>query len=234
MTQRPLISCVVPVYNGERYLREALDSILAQTYQPLEVIVVDDGSTDRTPELIASYAGRVRPFRQPHAGASAARNLGLRQARSEFVAFLDADDLWHRQKLARQMDRFEARPELDLCVTGGQNFWMPELSETDERARDPRQTQPWPGYVSTATLLARRRAFDLVGSFDTSLEQGEDRDWFIRAAELGLVKELLPEVLLRRRMHGANSSDRLTHAATGRANLELVKALLERQRRRQW
>jgi glycosyltransferase involved in cell wall biosynthesis len=232
MMPRPLISCIVPVFNGQRYLAEALDSILAQTYQPVEIIVVDDGSTDGTAELLASYDGRLRSFHQPHAGASAARNLALRETRSEFVAFLDADDLWHRQKLARQMARFEARPELDLCVAAGQNFWMPEVSETDERARDPRHTQPWPGYVSTATLLARRRAFELAGPFNPSLEQGEDRDWFIRAAELGLVRELLPEVLLHRRMHGANSSDRLTQAATTRANLQLVKASLERQRRR--
>jgi glycosyltransferase involved in cell wall biosynthesis len=232
MTPKPLISCIVPVYNGERYVAAALDSILAQTYRPLEILVVDDGSTDGTREMIASYGERVRYFQQRHAGPGSARNLGVSQARGEFVAFLDADDLWHPEKLARQMARFEARPELDLCVTGGRNFWIPEVIETDERSRDPQHTEPWPGYVSSPTLLARRKAFERVGPFDTGLEQGEDRDWFIRAAELGLVKELLPEVLLHRRLHDANISNQLTAAEAGQGNMRLVKALIDRRRRR--
>jgi glycosyltransferase involved in cell wall biosynthesis len=99
----PLISCVVPVFNGERYLGEALDSILAQTYRPLELLVVDDGSTDGTAALVTRYRDQIRPLFQPNAGQAAARNLGLSVARGEFVAFLDADDLWHPEKLARQM-----------------------------------------------------------------------------------------------------------------------------------
>ena len=99
----PLISCVVPVFNGERYLGEALDSILAQTYRPLELLVVDDGSTDGAAALVTRYRDQTRPLFQPNAGQAAARNLGLSVARGEFVAFLDADDLWHPEKLARQM-----------------------------------------------------------------------------------------------------------------------------------
>src|SRR5688572_13312922 len=99
----PLISCVVPVFNGERYLSETLESIFAQSYRPLEVIVADDGSTDRTPDTVAGYGDRIRYLKQENAGASAARNLGLEAARGEFIAFLDADDLWHAEKLQRQM-----------------------------------------------------------------------------------------------------------------------------------
>jgi glycosyltransferase involved in cell wall biosynthesis len=122
-----VVSCIVPVYNGERYLAEALESILGQTYRSLEVIVVDDGSTDGTAAVLATYRQRITCLHQTNAGHAAARNRGLAVARGEFVAFLDADDLWHPEKLARQMARFQARPELDASVTHVQNFWMAEL-----------------------------------------------------------------------------------------------------------
>jgi glycosyltransferase involved in cell wall biosynthesis len=127
----PLVSCIVPVSNGERYLREALDSILAQTYRPTEIIVADDGSTDTTPAVATCYGDRIRYVKQDNAGAPTARNRGLRLARGEFVAFLDSDDLWHPEKLERQMRRFEARPELDHCVTHLQNFWITELEKRE-------------------------------------------------------------------------------------------------------
>src|SRR2546426_10667200 len=94
-----LISCIVPVFNGERYLHETLNSILAQTYRPLEIIVADDGSTDGTRTIVASYGQQVRYLWQLNAGPAAARNLGLTAAKGEFIAFLDADDLWHPEKL---------------------------------------------------------------------------------------------------------------------------------------
>ena len=122
-----LISCIVAVYNGERYLGEAIDSILAQTYRPSEIIIVDDGSTDGTAAVVARYGQQVRYVWQPNSGPAAARNLGLDVMQGEFVAFLDADDLWHPEKLAQQMARFRARPELDYCVAHAQNFWVPEL-----------------------------------------------------------------------------------------------------------
>ena len=106
-----LISCIVPVYNGERYLGEALDSILAQTYRPLEIIVVDDGSTDGTAEVVAIYGDQVRYLKQVNGGPAATRNLGLSSSNGEFVAFLDQDDLCHPEKLERLMERFKTRPE---------------------------------------------------------------------------------------------------------------------------
>src|SRR5712664_390476 len=133
-----LISCIIPVFNGERYLREALDSILAQTHRPVEIIVADDGSSDGTAAVVASYGDHVHYLHQPNAGPAAARNLGLSAARGEFVAFLDADDLWHPEKLVHQRARFQARPELDLCVTHVQNFLIPELHEKEEQFRQHR------------------------------------------------------------------------------------------------
>jgi glycosyltransferase involved in cell wall biosynthesis len=111
------VSCIVPVFNGERFVAEALESILAQTYRPIDVIVADDGSTDGTAAILSGYGGRIRVVTQPTAGPAATRNLGLEAARGEFVAFLDADDVWHPEKLAKQVRRFAARPGLQACVT---------------------------------------------------------------------------------------------------------------------
>jgi glycosyltransferase involved in cell wall biosynthesis len=219
----PLVSGVVPVFNGERYLAEALDSMLGQTYSPVEVIVADDGSTDGTRAVVEGYGGRVRYLHQPNQGHGAARNLGLGAAEGEFVAFLDADDLWHPEKLERQMARFRARPELDACVTLVHNFRSPELGGGEEI-----DDGPLPGYRS-GTLLARRALFEAVGHFDTALRFGNDTDWFLRVADHGAEVELLPEVLLHRRLHGANRSIRLGQASR-REYVRIVKASLDRRR----
>ena len=109
-----LVSCVIPVYNGARYLAESIESVLAQEYRPLEVIVVDDGSTDGTGAVLDAFGDRIRSFRQENGGPSVARNRGMEMSRGEFIAFLDADDLWVPDKLRLQLDAMEARPYLDL------------------------------------------------------------------------------------------------------------------------
>jgi glycosyltransferase involved in cell wall biosynthesis len=222
----PLISCIVPVFNGERYLTEALESILKQTYRPLEIIVVDDGSTDGTRALVASYGDQVRYLWQPNSGPATARNQGLSAASGEFVAFLDADDLWHPEKLERQLSRFEARPELDVCVTHVQNFWIPELRQEEAHFHSHRFSQPLPGYCTQA-LLARRAFFDTAGLFRNQLRAVDDTDWFLRAAEQGAVMECMPNVLVYRRLHHTNlSRTPLAYSVL----LEVVKASLDRRR----
>lgn len=225
-----LVSCIVPVFNGERYLRHALESILAQTYRPLEIIVVDDGSTDGSPDVAREFAQAVRYLRQPNAGPAAARNRGLGVARGEFVAFLDADDLWHVVKLARQMARFASRPELDACVTHARNFWDAEVHDEGERHQDDPRTAGVPGYITSA-LMARRALFDTVGAFDPTLVHTDDTDWFLRARDQGAVIEVLQEVLVHHRMHQGN----LGHAqgeACRREYLRLLKRSLDHRRAR--
>jgi glycosyltransferase involved in cell wall biosynthesis len=217
------------VYNAERYLAEAVRSVIEQTRPPMEIILVDDGSTDGSAQVAASFDGRVRYVRQDNAGPAAARNLGLHHARAEFVAFLDADDTWHPEKLARQLARFEARRELDISVTQVANFWAPEDAARDPRSRDPRHTEPWPGYTCVS-LLTRRRTFDVVGLFDPALWLAEDNDWFVRAAEHRMVMELIPEILVNRRYHGSNLTTRLAAQRNDRM-AEVIKASLERRRR---
>jgi glycosyltransferase involved in cell wall biosynthesis len=195
-----LISCIVPVYNGGRYLGEALDSILAQTYRPLKVIVADDGSTDGTPEVAAAYGDRITYLRQSNQGYAAAKNLGLSAAEGDFIAFLDDDDVWHPEKLMRQMARLRERPEIGLCFTHFKNFWMPELAAEERRYQGHPHSQPQSAW-SISTLLARRAVFDKFGDFHDGTRGLENMTWFLRAAGQGVVIEILPDVLSYRRFH---------------------------------
>jgi glycosyltransferase involved in cell wall biosynthesis len=225
----PLISCIIPAYNGEAYLSHAIDSILAQTYRPLEIIVVDDGSTDGTPAIATAYGPQLRYECQANAGPAAARNHGLQEARGEFVAFLDQDDVWHPQKLSRQLSRFEARPELETCVAHVSLWWVSALRPNEVRFQGHRLSRPVPGYV-TGTLLARRATFDKVGCFNPALRYGDAADWFLRAAEKAVVQELLPDVLLQHRVHRNNLAT--TQAADSRDEfLNILKASLDRRRK---
>jgi len=192
---------------------------------------VDDGSTDGTAAVVASYETHVRYIFQSNAGPSAARNRGLQAAQGEFAAFLDADDLWHPEKLARQMARFGARPELDVCITHVRHFWIPELIEEQRRFRDDWHAKALPGYCP-GTLLARRTVFDTVGQFNPTLWHSNTTDWFLRAAEHGVFVGLLPEVLTYHRLHHANLS-RLGASASREEHLQLVKASLDRRRRQE-
>jgi glycosyltransferase involved in cell wall biosynthesis len=205
---RALISCIVPAYNCEQHLEEALASVLAQDWRPLEVIVVDDGSTDCTLSIaraVAEGAQEVRVLSQENGGPSVARNTGISEATGELVCFLDADDIWHPEKLRLQAERFRANPALDHCVHHIQNFWDDDLAGEAEAYRDHARGKPVAGYV-TPCLMVRRRAFERIGVFDSSLKHGDSADWFLRAREAGLVGELMPEVLTYRRMHAENRS----------------------------
>ena len=223
------VSCIIPAFNSARYVGEAIESALAQTYPPAEIIVIDDGSTDGTADVVAAYKNHVRYLRQTNAGPAAARNFGLRVASGDFMALLDADDIWHPEKLDRQMSCFRERPELDICVTHVQNFWIPELKEEAKRFENHRIAKPLAGYC-TGTLVARKVRFDSVGHFDNGLKHGDVKDWFIRAAEQGAVMQLMPDVLLYRRLHFSNISRAINDAFDD--HLRIIKGSLERRRQR--
>lgn len=223
-----LVSCVVPVFNGVRHLAASLESILAQNYGSIEVIVVDDGSTDGTRSVATSLAERVRYLYQENAGPAAARNTGVAAARGEFVAFNDADDLWRPEKLERQMAHFARVPSLGVSVTHIRNFFD-ESAPTDMPDSDsPRLLDPQPGFL-TPCMLARRTVFDLVGPFNAELAHASGADWFLRARTRGVVIECLPDVLTDRRLHGTNRSrERAQHSRE--EYLRLVKRHLDRRR----
>ncbi len=206
MGDSPLtVTCVIPVHDGAAHLAEAIDSVLGQTRPPAEVIVVDDGSTDGTPEVAASYGDRIRYVRQENRGPAAARNRGAGLADGEILTFLDADDIWDEVKLERQSEHFEARPELDLCWAHAQNFWTEEVTEEARQMEDHPRSRPVPGYV-TGTLAIRRELFHALGGLDEGREHTDTMDFCLRARRAGAVSELLPDILLYRRLHASNRS----------------------------
>ena len=229
-TEAPLVSVIMPAFNQSRYIRAALESVFAQTYRPVEVIVVDDGSTDDTPAILAAHADRVVGVRQANAGPAAARNSALAHARGDFIAFLDADDLWHERKIERQMARFGAWPQLEISVCMVENFWDGDPAVEAERFRERGYEKVMAGIVVQA-LLARRAVFDRVGSFDTRFRFCEDTDWYLRAAESKAVVEFLPETLGYRRVHDANMT-RIWPKVRVDTMVDVVKASIDRKRGR--
>jgi glycosyltransferase involved in cell wall biosynthesis len=226
------VTCVVPALDAAPWIEETLRSILAQTHPPVEVIVVDGGSTDGTQELATALDDRIRVAHDPGQSPPASRNRGIREAEADFVAFLDADDLWHPEKLQRQLARFAQRHELDALATLVQNFWDEGHEAEAEHYREHRRMQPIPGYAMN-TVLARRSAFlHKVGLLNPSRRFSDGAEWFIRAREAGAEFELMDEVLAYHRLHGTNMSRR--HSEAGEEEfLMLVKSVLDRRRGRE-
>lgn len=223
----PLVSCIIPAYNAEPYLAEAIDSIVAQSYASTEIIVVDDGSTDATGSVIAGYGHRVVALRQDNAGPAAALNAGIRIATGELVAFLDADDVWIPDKLTQQLARFEAHPAIDITYGHAQNFWDAEMAAPTARLND-RLAEPFP--APGLSMLARRQVFDSVGLFNQTRGHGFAIEWMLLARERGVVVDQVASVLVRRRLHATNRSRQL--AANSREEfLHLMKEYLDRRRR---
>lgn len=180
--ERELVSVVIPCYNYGRFVAEAIECALNQTWQPLEVIVVDDGSTDDTRQRLAPYLDRIRYVYQDNKGLSAARNTGIRHARGDWVALLDADDLWHPCKTERQLG--VAGIDASVGLVGS-----PTCSEMPAELPDAPATREIGVHdfffgvpVTGSSTLIRRNAFDLVGGFDETLTSVEDRDMWLRLA----------------------------------------------------
>jgi len=156
ISEKALISVIIPVYNGERYVAEAIDSVLAQEYKNIEIIVVNDGSTDNTEDVVRSYAN-VKHLFQSRKGVSAARNNGVRCSSGEFIAFLDADDLWTKNKLLTQIDIMMKGPSPDMVFGHAEQFFSPELADI-LKDKIKMITGAMPGYIP-GTMLIKRNSF---------------------------------------------------------------------------
>lgn len=226
MNQSPLISVIIPTYNCEKYLPEAIESVLAQTYKPFEIIVIDDGSTDNTADRVKHFGSSIQYHIQANAGSAAARNFGIELARGDFFAFLDADDLWVEDKLNRQMAAFGSDPELDIVFGLVQQFHSPDLDE-EMKAKVYCPSELVPGHIPSA-LLVKREAFFRVGLFETKWKIAEFASWYVRIAEVGLKTQTLPHLVAKRRLHKTNKGvkDRQFQAEY----VQILKASLDRRR----
>lgn len=233
----PLVSVVIPAFEAERFLAEAIESVLAQTYAPVETIVVDDGSSDGTAAVAARYP-QATLIRQPNAGPAAARNRGFATCQGELVAFHDADDAMSADKLEVQVGHLLADPAAEL-VFGEQELIVDDGAELPFWAEGSAARLPMPQrpaelagepLVHPMTMLMRREVFERVGEFDAAMQPAEDLDWVFRASELEVGIARLPRVVLRRRVHAQSLTQ---DAEASRAALfRAFKARIERHRAR--
>ncbi len=223
---KPIISVIIPVFNGEKYLGDAIESVLSQTGFRLDLIIVDDGSIDNTAKVAESFGSLIRYHYQINAGTGAARNQGISLALGDFFAFLDADDLWTAEKMKLQWMEFEANPELDMAFSHIENFYSPELSQT-EKDRIDIPVSIMPGHHA-GTMLIKKEAFLRVGFFRKELQIGEFVDWYARAIELNLNSIMLPDVLVKRRIHKTNLGISRRDQRSG--YVHALKAALDRRR----
>jgi len=216
-------SVVIPAFNAEKYLAEAIESVLAQTSKPLEIIVVDDGSVDATADIVKRFPA-VTYVRQANSGVASALNHGIRVARGDFIAVLSADDVWNSDKLALQLQALDGKPN---CLVFGhmQHFLSPELSPDEARSLVC-PPQPMPAY-SAGTLLTRCETFRTVGPLNETFTVGEFMDWYGRARDGGAEVIMLDEVVSRRRVHLGNQS---TKALRQKSYAPVLKALMDRRR----
>jgi glycosyltransferase involved in cell wall biosynthesis len=219
---RDSISVVIPVFNGERFLGEAIASVLAQTRAASEVIVVDDGSTDGSAAVAEDFA-EVRVIRTENRGPAAARNTGVEEASGELITFLDSDDVMKPDRLERQLAALAGDPSASFCLGRGEMVMEPGVTP-------PGWFNVEQGAYMQMSLFTTREAFDRVGPFEEVLRVGEDTDWLFRAFEAGLRPVFVDEPVIVRRYHGGNLSYDV--AVKRAAQLRVLRRRVDRNRTR--
>jgi glycosyltransferase involved in cell wall biosynthesis len=215
------VAVIIPVRNGADFIGEALHSVCDQTARPREIIVVDDGSTDSTAEIVATFPDVIYQH-QPSSGAAEARNAGARRATMPFLSFLDADDLWTPRKTELQLRTMLERPELEIVSGRMQQF------HTSESGKVILQGEPLDSRLLTV-LLVRREAFWRVGPLSSAWVLGETIDWWARAIDLNVCHAGLRALVYLRRQHSKNIGR--TIDKPGGEYLKMLRAVIERRRR---
>jgi glycosyltransferase involved in cell wall biosynthesis len=226
MTSKALVGVVIPTLDGERYLGEAIESVLRQTHQRLDVVVVDNGSTDATRDVARTYAPDVRCVALPHRGLGAARNVGVRAVRGDHVAFLDQDDVWADRKLELQLAQFGEPTPPDLVFGHAREFISPEHEpRLANRIRCVIDLRP---AALPGTMLASRASIAKVGPFSTRWATNDFMAWLLAARRIGLREVMLADHVLSRRLHDSNFSHRAD--VTRAEYLHVLKESLDRRR----
>jgi glycosyltransferase involved in cell wall biosynthesis len=219
------VSVVIPTYNTSRYLPDAVASVRAQQWPDTEIIVVDDGSTDETPAIAAAWPD-VTYLRQQNAGVAAARNRGVETATGRWLAFLDADDRWADGKMARQMAYLDEH-RCDM-VFGFASEVRDDGDSTTETFTQNAVLRQAVASRCAGTMLIAREAFARAGPFPTAWRVGEFIDWYLHAVDAGLTRDVLPEIVLYRRVHAANGG--WAAGAARQDYLRIIKGALDRRR----
>ncbi len=221
MKDNPLISVIIPAYNGSLFVKNALESVFKQNYEPLEIVVVDDGSTDDTAEKVKETGNNINYIYQENSGPASARNRGLEYVRGNLIAFLDADDLWPENKLQIQVGRLLSAPNIDIIMGRIKYVKLPGAAETI--VNEPQID------VHLGAGLFRKSVFDKVGKFDETLRFSEDRDWFFRANEMNIPIIVLQEETLLYRLHENNMTRNKT--IKDFQYLRILKKSIDRRRK---
>ena len=223
----PLVSVVIPVFNGERFLREAVQSVLAQNYAPVEIIIVDDGSTDGTATVARSFPETVCYLHQANKGPAAARNRGIERAQGSLIAFADADDVWPAVKLELHLPYLIREPTIEIVMGRIQQVLLSKSVTGQTQANEIGE----PVFsVNLGSAVIRRSVFERVGLFDETMRYSEDVDWFMRAREGGVRIKTIDAVTMFYRQHEQNMT-----RGKSPSELNVLKALkrsLDRRRER--
>ncbi len=221
MAETPLVSVIIPVYNGAEFITEAIASVRAQVHVPTEIIVIDDGSSDQTAHVVQTLGCDIRYVYQHNQGPAAARNRGLALAQGEFIAFLDADDLWPADKLVHQVASLATDAGAQV-VWGHTQICAYQATAAPSLALEP----TWSSLLGS--LLCRKAVFQMVGAFEPTLRVNEDIDWFLRLQEQKLVIKKLPHLALFYRIRPGS----LTYGKSLREGewFQTVRRALQRQR----
>lgn len=234
----PLVSVIIPTYNSSGFIAQAVQSVLEQTHRRYEVIVVDDGSTDETKDVLSKFGNCIKYLYQENRGPAAARNMGIKVASGEYICFLDADDVWTRGKLELQIAFMEHHPTIGLVFADHEEFnaegvilasFLGQKVVRDDLMlqspiRDAFMRLVIENFISTPTVMVRKECFETVGLFDESLRSVEDRDLWLRISAHFEIA-CLPEIVCRRRVHKSNISENSELSLRGRVKV------LEKNRR---
>ena len=218
------VTAIVTFWNREQYLAEAIESVLAQN-RVLELVLVDDGSTDASVEIARRFVPPGRLVQQENRGSAGASNTGVRNATGDYVAFCDSDDLWTSDKLDAQLGALAADPTLDFVFGHAEEFLSPEIDPATARTRALRAVIP---AALPSAALVRKSLFDRVGPFDETLHNGAWIDWYARAHTAGARECIVPDLVLRRRIHARNNFAAQDNAALG--YLRALRPLVRKQR----
>ena len=228
MEAKTQVSVIIPTYNRGWTTGEAVDSVLAQDYRDFELIVVDDGSTDNTPQVLDAYRGAIKVFRQENKGVSAARNRGISEASGRFIAFLDSDDLWLPQKLSRQVEFFNTTPDALICQT--EEVWIRSGVRVNPKKRHKKPSgmifEPSLALclVSPSAVMIRRSLLEIVGNFDEALPACEDYDLWLRISCRFPVYHIDTPLIIKRGGH----EDQLSASfGLDRFRIKAIKKIME-------